>query len=117
MSIKTPTESDLLAVIRQWLTMHGAKVIRINSGAVVSEYKGKKRFIRYNDTPGCSDLICAFKSRFLSVEVKRPGSRTDPKRKSKQEQFAREVELAGGIALTVSSLAELEADLREAGLT
>ncbi len=116
MSIKAPTESDLLAVIRQWLTMNGAKVIRINSGAVVSEYKGKKRFIRYNDTPGCSDLLVCWRGRFLSVEVKRKGYSTDPKRKAKQEQFAREVELAGGIALTVESMAELEADLREAGL-
>lgn len=91
-------------------------MIRINSGAVVAEYKGKRRFVRMNDTVGVSDLVVCLRGRFVSVEVKRAGGRTEPKRAAEQESFALTVERAGGVALTVESVAELEADLKEAGL-
>lgn len=114
--ITPPLEKDILCTCRAYLRAIGALAIRINSGAAVAEYKGKRRFVRHNDTPGCADLVCCLQGRFVSVEVKRSGSRTDPKRKAEQVAFAASVAKAGGVALVVHSCEELEADLREAGL-
>ncbi len=112
MSIPAETEGGIQAGCRNLLLALGAVVIRINSGAM----KVGKRFVKFNSEPGCSDLIVCLRGRFIAVEVKKPGGRTEAKRKAEQQSFAAWVVRAGGIALTVYSVKELEDDLKGEGL-
>jgi hypothetical protein len=117
MGLKPRRESGVLAEVLDWLRAHGALAIRINSGGRPwTDRKGRKRVFRMNDQVGCSDVVCCLRGRFVSIETKLEGGRTDPTRLAKQQAFAAAVERAGGIALTVESVRELEQDLKEAGL-
>lgn len=53
---RSVTESDVLHAVMDYIQRIGGYAYRQNSGAVVSEYKGKKRFIRYGE-PGASDIV------------------------------------------------------------
>ena len=116
MSIRIPTENDVKAACKAMIEARGGLCIRVNSGAFAGEYKGRKRFVRLNSEEGCADLLCCIRGRWVSVETKRKGGRTDPKRLIKQAGHAARVTMAGGLALTVRSAQELEADLIEAGV-
>ena len=90
---------------------------RVNSGAVVGEYKGKRRFMRFNGAPGCSDILGILPGGacghgvFLAVEVKRPGGKAT----AKQQSFIDEVRRRGGVGLIVSSAEQLDDCLHELG--
>ena len=87
-------------------------MIRVNSGAAMIE----GRYVRFNSEDGCGDLIvCLPGGRFCSVEAKRPGGRTDPVRAARQAAHRQRVRKSGGLALVVSSLDELLAELTAAG--
>lgn len=114
MAIKNPLERDVLKVVVAWLRAFGATAVRINSGGM----KVGERFVRFNDSPGCSDVIACLPpdGRTLAVEVKRPGrDRTSAKRKAEQKSFRQAIVKSGGIAVVVKSLDELKADLAEEG--
>jgi hypothetical protein len=49
-------EAAVQKCVTDYLTAKRVLWFRMNSGAVVSEYKGKSRMIRYG-TPGCADLV------------------------------------------------------------
>jgi Holliday junction resolvase len=100
-------EKDVQKQIIEYLRAIGAVAIRVNSGSFFGEYNGKKRMIRANNTPGCSDILACYKSRFVAVEVKMPGARTDPLRLAKQKSFIDGVVRAGGIGMIVTSLDEV----------
>lgn len=87
----------------RYLTLKGYEVIRNNSGAVVSQYKGKTRLIRYG-AKGSSDILaCSPKGQFVAVECKsEKGKPTDD-----QITFLKRIDQKGGIALIVHSLDEL----------
>ena len=108
--MKKTKEGDVLKACLDYLELRGIFAWRNNSGAVVSSYtrkgdgKTKSRFIRYG-YPGSGDIIGLLPhGRFLSIEVKKPGSRTEPKRKEAQEAFAARIRASGGLALRVDSL-------------
>lgn len=66
-------ERDVLNAVRLYLEWHGARVERLNSGAVAAEYHGRKRYIRFS-FPGCPDLVALTKSgHTMWIECKRPG--------------------------------------------
>lgn len=114
MGIKAPLEKDVQKVCVAWLRAFGATAVRVNSGGM----KVGKRFVRFNDQPGCSDILACLPQggRFLACEVKRPGrDRTSAKRKAEQASFRQSIAKSGGIACVVRSLAELIADLKEEG--
>ncbi len=71
MGMKAPLERDVQKACRDWLTLWGAVVVRVNSGAM----KIGDRYVKFNDQPGCSDtLVCLpGTGRFLALELKRPG--------------------------------------------
>lgn len=93
-------ESEVLKDCLQYLNLlPGCRAYRINTGAFPSEYKGRKRFIRFG-VPGMSDIIGIYKGRFLAVEVKRPGNKPTDIQKS----FLEDVRRLGGIATWVDSL-------------
>ena len=51
------SEAVIQRGIIEYLEMKRYLVIRINSGAMAGEHKGKKWFLRFNSAPGCSDLL------------------------------------------------------------
>lgn len=108
-----PLEREIQKAIIEWLNLqYGCKAWRSNTGAVVREYKGKKRFTRFGQ-PGMSDIIGIYRGRFLAVEVKRPGNRPT----TEQALFLQEIRTLGGIAFVATSVDDCEAKWREAMLT
>lgn len=87
-------ESDVLRAVLDYAARLGGYGYRQNSGAVVSTYKGKKRFIRYGE-PGASDTVLVIRGVTLFVECK------DETGKQSQEQKAWQyaIEAAGGVYL------------------
>lgn len=108
--MKAPREQDILNQCLAWLRLQGWFAWRNNTGA----RKIGKHFVRWG-VPGSADILALRNGVFLSLEIKRPGSRTHKVRKAQQEQWADEVRRHGGLALTVRSLDELRQLLEEAG--
>lgn len=104
-----PLEKEVQASIMAYLESVGAYAIRINSGAMPGEYKGKRRFIRFTSRPGCSDILACWRGRFVAIECKRPGNHCT----FAQQQFLADVRRAGGIALAAVCVDDVR---REFGL-
>jgi hypothetical protein len=112
--MKAPRETDLVAQCLAWLRLHGVFAWRCNSGAAVFGSGKSKRFVRFHDEPGMPDIVGVLPGgRMLVVEAKMPGARTALKRRLEQESFRERVTALGGLALLVTSLAELEKALVE----
>lgn len=75
----TPLERDIQAAVRALLSKHPAveRVFRVNSGAHVAGQGASRRFIRFHDVHGMSDLWAWLKGtpRQAFIEVKRPGEK------------------------------------------
>lgn len=71
-----PSESEIQKACLDWLnTIPGVKVWRQNTGAVVSEYKGKKRFMRFGQK-GQADITGLTNSGVrIEIEIKRGGEK------------------------------------------
>jgi hypothetical protein len=91
---RTVPESDVLRCVLDYAFRLGGYGYRQNSGAVVSEYKGKKRFIRYGEV-GASDTVLIIGGGVFFVECK------DELGKQTQEQrdWQANIEQAGGVYL------------------
>ena len=87
--------------ILEYLAYRGVFHYRNNSGAIVSEYKGKKRFFNFG-AAGSPDIICVIKGRYVGLEVK--ASKT--KQNDNQKEFQAALTKAGGIYFVVRSLDE-----------
>jgi hypothetical protein len=92
-------ESEVQRSILQYLAIKKVFHYRNNSGAIVSTYKGKERFMRFGAL-GSPDIICIIKGRFVGIEVKRPGGKQNPN----QLQFQKDLEKAGGLYVLAYSL-------------
>jgi hypothetical protein len=80
-----------------YLASRGAFVWRQNTGAVVSEYNGKKRLIRYG-TPGAPDVEGVLPDgRYIGVEIKVGRD----KLRDVQIAFHEEVRQRGGVIAVV----------------
>ena len=107
-------ERDIQKSILQYLTYapQVAWAARINSGATLAEYKGKKRFIRYNSLRGCPDIMGQLKDgRHLAIEVKKPDWKgvsqaqdATGRRERTQEAHIKLVNDNGGVAMFASSI-------------
>lgn len=78
------TENDVKTAIIEYLQYTGWLVLRVNSGANVSNEQGKRHFFwfvkwfslgRSPQTAGCADILAFKDGRYLAVETKRPGKR------------------------------------------
>ena len=49
-------EGEVLRAVLDYLAVRHVLAFRMNTGAVASEYKGKKRFMRFG-TPGMADVL------------------------------------------------------------
>jgi hypothetical protein len=75
-------ESEVLAEVLRYLRSRPDVVAwRVNTGAMVGEYKGKRRFVRFGE-PGQSDIQGYLTAepwpRPFFLEVKRPGGKLTP---------------------------------------
>lgn len=108
-------EKELQKTILDWLEYKKIFYWRNNSGAMISEYKGKMRFMRFGEV-GSPDIF-AIKMVFpcpgngiigigqiIGIEVKSPKG----KMSKFQEKFKEEFEKAGGIYILAKSLEDVE---------
>jgi hypothetical protein len=103
--MRAPREQSLIRPALQLLGLRGCMAWRNNSGATSATHNGRKRFVRFGGTPGCSDIIGLMPNgRFLALELKSDTGRLTPAQRS----FLERVEQLGGLALVVRSLKELE---------
>ncbi len=106
------TETRLVAECLAYLRARGVPCWRQNTGAAVARSPGgRQRFVRFG-VPGVSDIlgILAPRGRWLAVECKLPGGHVTPG----QQAFLETVRKCGGVALLVTSVAELHERLAEA---
>lgn len=96
------TEKDTQSACLQYLASANIFHYRNNSGAIVSEYKGRKRFVRFGAS-GSPDIIVVYGGRYIGIEVK------DIKGKQSESQiaFQKNLEKAGGAYYVVRSVDEL----------
>ena len=108
-----PLEADILRQCLDYLRLRGIPAWRQNQGGIRATYRGRRRFVRFAGIEGISDILGLLppSGRLLAVECKRPGGKPSPQ----QLAFLEQVRAAGGLAVVVHSLHELEAALREAG--
>ena len=97
-----PLEADIQRTILDYLALRGIFHYRNNSGAMVSEYKGRKRFMRFG-AAGSPDIVCVIGGRYVGIEVKRPGG----KQSDDQKEFQARLEAAGGRYLVVHSVEQI----------
>jgi len=88
-------ETDIQRAILDYLAARHMLAFRMNTGAMVSEYKGKKRFMRFG-TPGMADVLTFGRYHFMDVsmpiwiEVKAEKGKQSELQKSFQKQVERE---------------------------
>jgi len=115
------TEGQTQRLILDWLAAKGYFALRMNTGAMVSEYKGKKRFMRFG-VPGCADIL-VFDDQWIDqglghghikhgpciwIEVKAPkGKQTDL-----QKSFQAQVESRAHRYIVAYSLEDVENALK-----
>lgn len=98
-----PTEKEIQKAILDYLHLKGIFCWRNNSGVVFSEYKGRKRMIRYG-LPGSSDILGIMKDgRFLAIEVKRAKG----KESKLQKEFLGNIINNGGVAIVARSIEDV----------
>lgn len=113
--MRAPLERDTVAACLRLLRLRGVVAVRVNNGAVSGTHNGRRRFVRFTDTPGVSDIVAALppRGRLLALECKRPGRTPTPA----QQVFLAAVAAAGGLALVITDIADLVAALDREGVT
>jgi hypothetical protein len=112
-------ETDIVRACLDWLTLHRIKAWRMNNTGIYDPVKKIHR--RFQGLRGVSDILGILPQRvrladggaeqfgnFLAIEVKKPGE----KPRAEQVEFLHDIRTAGGIALCVHSLRELEEQLQ-----
>ena len=102
-----PKESEIQKAIMDYLTLKKIWHMRLNTGAIAGEHKGKKRFVKFGK-PGMADILATIKNScggmsLAWIEVKRQGG----KQTEDQKIFEQEVFEAGHNYLVVESLDQL----------
>lgn len=97
--VKVP-EKAVLSQIIHYLKLKKCLVYRMNTGASVSEYKGKKRLIRFG-TQGMADVLAFTKDSTLWIEAK---ASTGGKQSEAQKNFQKDVESFGHIYILANSV-------------
>jgi len=100
-------EKHIQKQILDYLSYRPGKYWRQNTGAMVAEYKGRKRFMKFGIN-GCADITGVKDGRRVEIEVKQPKG----KQSESQKQFQELIESQGGLYVLARSLE----DVRRAGL-
>jgi len=77
---------------------------RNNSGAMVSEYKGRQRFMRFGEN-GSPDIFVVKNGNIYGLEVKNEKGKQSDSQKEWEDKFTK----AGGIYKVVRSLEDVQA--------
>jgi hypothetical protein len=103
------TETQLIAVILEYLKLHHIPAWRNNTGAFVGEHKGKHRFHRYG-FKGSSDILGIIppNGRLLAIEVKIGKNKLT----LDQLQFWQMIRDNGGLAFVAYKLEDVELALK-----
>jgi hypothetical protein len=111
--VKAPRESDLVRACLRLLALRGIPAWRQNAGRLRVERGGRTHFYQFAGAAGISDVLGVIppSGRLLAVEVKQPGGRLRPA----QARFLENVRRAGGLAMVVSDLRQLEGTLAALG--
>lgn len=93
------SEQNLVRACLRELRARGCLAFRVNSGGMVAEYKGRKRFVKFNGAAGCSDVLAILPPHgtLIACECKIGKNRLT----ENQAEFLAEVNAAGGIGLVV----------------
>jgi hypothetical protein len=111
--MRAAREGDLVRQCLDYLQLRKVPCWRQNSGSAMFGAGGKRRFVRFAVT-GCADILGVLPpgGRILAVECKRPGGRLTPA----QAAFLRCVAEAGGLAVVVRDLRDLQRALEAEAL-
>lgn len=103
MAVTDLSEADIMRTIQFELSKLGITLWRMNVGNF--ELADGRRITV--GIPGMSDLLgITATGRFVAIECKRPGARTDPDRLKAQEMFIDNVKRRGGLGGFASSVSE-----------
>ena len=131
MSLPKPAEQSIVNACLDLLKLRGAFAWRVNQGAL----KAEGRFVRFSRVEGCSDIVGTLPigwrefgpvvasvaeriqqgGRFIAVEVKRPGLGKKSRPEPHQQAFLDRITACGGLAVCVTSVAELDTILTAEG--
>ena len=100
-------EHDTQSAILEWLEKKHIYHFRMNVGAFLGEYKGKKRFVKFGPK-GAPDIIAVIKGQIIGIEVKAQ----DGFQSQAQKEFEVEFVRAGGIYLLCFSLDDVISGLK-----
>jgi hypothetical protein len=96
------TEKDLQKLILDYLSVKRIFHYRNNSGVMFSEYKGKKRMVRFGAT-GSPDIVAVKNGIYVGIEVKNATASQN----EAQVAFQQALEKAGGRYLLARSLEDV----------
>lgn len=97
--MKKDNETQLVKSILEYLHARGVFAYRNNTGAVVSEYKGKKRFTRFGEA-GSPDIVGCKNGQMICIECKMPGNKPT----ELQEAWLKRAYDAGALCLVAYSI-------------
>lgn len=100
MKTKPPTEKEITKEIRRFLDFKRIWHWKEYTGGMFGQ-------------TGISDILGCWKGRFIAIEVKRPGHKTESKRLMKQKKFIEDVKRAGGIGFFAESVQNVIDNLKE----
>lgn len=108
--MKKSSENDLKRAVLEYLEVRGIWAWRQNAGAVISEYKGKKRFFKFSTQKGISDILGVLNDgRILAIECKvKPNKPT-----VEQLEFLGNVKRRGGVACLCWNLEDVSEAINE----
>lgn len=107
-SVAKVKESEVQRAILDYLGYGHVFHYRNNSGAMMSTYKGKERFMRFGAL-GSPDIIAVVGGRYIGIEVKGTGGRQN----ENQKEFQRQLEKAGGMYILASSVEDVDKGLND----
>ena len=111
MARQATSEREVVAACLHLLLLKSIFAWRNNTGAVLSEYKGKTRFFRYGHK-GSSDILGILPTgRLLAVECKAKYGKLTPE----QTIFLQQVNSNGGLGIVAHDAQELNEALKAAG--
>lgn len=106
--MKASRETDLVRACLELLQLRGVYAWRNNSGGAVMG----KRFVRFGKKGSADILGVLGGGRILAVECKMPGRKPSPD----QRAFLDAIAAAGGLALVVRNVGQLDDALRAEGV-
>ncbi|MEK6881206.1 MAG: hypothetical protein AABY22_16415 [Nanoarchaeota archaeon] len=95
-------EKEIQRLVLDYLTIKKFFHWRNNSGAMVSEYKGKKRFFRFGET-GSPDIFALIKGTLYGIEIKS----IKGKQNENQQEYEQRFKKAGGTYILAYSLEDV----------